>query len=165
MSASSAELAGLVAAGGEVLDNMPRRPFACVPLTALWVVIARDRLNLPVVQVAGDLYVDGVPAFASDATAATLSRRFDRSTPSWDGHSWLAFGDFVGDISVLITAAHLPVGSRLKSVVRDRVGWDAHLLFAPRHELAGLGLEYRAKYTLTDDQVSACARGARALLA
>jgi hypothetical protein len=147
----------------EILDHVPARPFACVPLTALWVILARDRLGLPAYQIAGDLYVQGLPAFASNSDRDATAKQFERSTLEWDGHSWLAIGDFIGDLSVMVTASRLPSHSRLRNALHTSFPVSTRLLLAQNADLDARGFDYRPKYALTEEEVSSCGRGARAL--
>ena len=160
---SAADLERLIGAGLNILDNVPHRPFACVPLTALWVVVARDRLRLPAYQVAGDLYVGQHPAFASKSNMPMTASQFNHSLPAWDGHSWVALGNVIADISLLLTTARLPDHSRLKSTLDRTLHPRPRLLAGTASQMADLGLDYRPKCVLTDAQVTACAHGARAL--
>jgi hypothetical protein len=154
----------LAAIGNEILQNARPIPYSCTALSAMWVGISRDRTMLPVQQVAGDLFVDGHPAFAGGADADSLPAIFDRSRPDWDGHSWLALGDYIGDLSMCRTAYQRPPSSRLRNAVIQRFGLGKGLLLANAADFEANGFSYRPKYVLTEQQINSLMLGARELL-
>jgi hypothetical protein len=136
------------------------RAYACVPMTALWVWIAREELALPAYFVAGDLLVDGEPSFGSNADSKQVAEVFNQSNLEWDGHAWLVIGEHVGDISVFRTAYGRPAESRLRQAIEQRFGTGRGLLLARTADWDSNGLSHHAKWVLTPQQLEAVVRGA-----
>jgi hypothetical protein len=114
-------------------------------------------------QVAGDLFVRGEPAFASDDDADKLATAFDQSASAWDGHSWLVLGDYIGDLSVCRTAYRRPPQSRLRMAVIERFGEGKGLLLMKAADFEAQGFSYKPKYVLTEQQIDSLMLGARQL--
>ena len=102
-------------AGTEVLRRSLKQPGACAHLTAAWVGVVRDALNLPAYCIAGDLVVRGRMAFGG--SSVDVKDWFTESTDAWDGHCWLAIGQHVGDLFLFRTAYDLPAHSNLRQTV------------------------------------------------
>jgi len=56
-------LRGVAAVGKEVLDNLPFKPGGCAHLTAFWVMLVRERLQIPSFGVVGHLAINGCLIF------------------------------------------------------------------------------------------------------
>jgi hypothetical protein len=144
--------------GAEVLRRSPPQAGACTYITAMWAALLRDNLDLPAFAVAGDLWVRGVPAFGSSETA--VARSLETSCDQWDGHCWLALGEFIGDASLFRTAYAQPEGSNLRIAVVEEFGLGKGLLLATSTDLRDSGFDFRPKYVLRDDQLSTLVEGA-----
>jgi hypothetical protein len=132
--------------GKEVLDNTPWLPGACTLMSAVWTARVRDRL-------ARDQIVFG--------TGATdLSTAFNESNPAWDGHCWVAFGEYVGDASVFRTAYSRQAPKALQQLVLEQFGKGRGLALAKVSAMAEDGLTYVPKYVLTEAQLDALVRSA-----
>ncbi len=66
-------------------------------MSALYAVMLEKRFEAKAFVVAGSLYVDDKRIFGEDSNVD--GQTFSKSNPSWDGHGWLAVGDFIADIS------------------------------------------------------------------
>jgi hypothetical protein len=113
----------VAAVGKEVLDNLPFKPGACAHLTALWVMLVRERLQIPALGVVGHLAIEGSLILGKQGD--TLSRGLQDKSLDWDGHCWLVVGDHIGDIPFSARHArpsHLPSFDR--RLLRIMV-WDA----------------------------------------
>ena len=132
-------------------------------MSAMWAAIVRDRLGIPAYCVAGDLVAEGQVVFQS----GTDPEELDHSNPKWDGHSWLAFGGFVGDISVFRTTRHVS-GPRIRSeitVLQDLLlrefGAGRGLAICTPESWAETGVAHVPRYVLPDAQVNAVLRGTK----
>lgn len=86
--------------------------------------------------------------------------RFSKSDPSWDGHAWIALGDYVADVSLFRTARSGKSLPALASHVATEFGPKAGLMICEERDVEKSGLRYEARYVLTQDQVDGLARGA-----
>ncbi len=139
--------------GREILQHVPSAPGACALMTAVWVTLVRDRTGLPVHHVAGNLAVDGERIYGCDSPAGEIAAAFDQSQLAWDGHCWLAIGQFVGDLSIFRTAYSSRSHPRLRRVVLEEFGPGRGLLLARSQSLAASGLLYEPNYVLSATQV------------
>ena len=154
-----ANLKNVASIGSEVLVQLSPMASACAPMTAVWVTLIQKRLGVPAYCVAGDLIVEGRIIFGgmSDTELATA---FDKSNSSLDGHCWLGFGEYVGDLSVFRTA-YLPQGPKtLLKVVLEKFGPGKGLLLCTGQDAANAGLKYVPKYVLTQAQLNGLLGGA-----
>jgi hypothetical protein len=161
---SPAQWNEIAEAGKEVLQHLPLVPGACIMMSALWVATARNRTGLPVHQVAGDLLVDGEVIYGRDADSESIAAVFDRSGIDWDGHSWIALGDRIGDASLFRTAYSQKAHPLLRRAIVERFGPGRGLLLATAESLATDGLVYRPRYVLSTRQMDSLLLGARHLI-
>lgn len=108
------QLQALASVGVEVLRHFPPMPGACAVMSAVWVARWQQLENTPVYVVAGALLVGTERVFGDESVAIDGTSVFSKSDPSWEGHCWLAFGNYVADISIFRTAysAYSPRSSR-----------------------------------------------------
>lgn len=149
------------AIGLEVLDNFPWIPNACALMSATWAALVRDKTEYPVHQVAGGLTVDGVRVYGDDLENREVASVFSESNLDWDGHSWVAFGEYLGDISIFRTAYSDKAPPTLKEAVIRNFGQGKGLVVAKSAKLANIGFDYVPKYVLSDDKIFELFRGAR----
>lgn len=149
-----------ISAAGDILRRSPNVPGACTYLNAMWTAMLRH-VGLPAYCVAGDLCVRGVMAFGSTDSDNTL--RFDGTGGAWDGHCWLAFGDYTGDLSLFRTAYTLPVGSNLRQAVLDEFGPEQDFLFMNNSDATATGFHYRPRYVANETEITGLLLGARSV--
>jgi hypothetical protein len=150
--------------GFEILQHFPFVPNACTSMSAYWVGLTRDRTALPVHQVVGDLYVYGKPTFLTPPDAPAFSSMFGASaTHSWDGHSWLALGDCIGDLSICRTARSLQPSKPLRQAVENQFGPRCGLLLMKADDFDAEGFDYRPRYVLTQQETDVLMVSAKAL--
>jgi len=88
----------------EVQDQLKKRPGQCRYWTALWVKRVRAELDVPAVQVRGDLFAYGECVYRCPDGAEFLDPQNAEFEQRWPGHSWLALGHLIADISLTLTA-------------------------------------------------------------
>jgi len=85
-------------AGKATLICFPEKtPGACLPMSALWTEFLR-RHGIPAFCVVGGLSVDNVAVYPRGPFV------FETNL-NWEGHSWVAVGDHIGDPSLFRTGA------------------------------------------------------------
>lgn len=144
----------------EILTNLPFKPGACAHLTAYWVFLARERLQLPVHGVIGHLAVNGTLVFGKPDE--DLSAELRGATHDWDGHCWLVLGDLVGDISVCRTAYSAKSPPLLRETILPQFGPGCGALLATAEQWRETGLEYRPKRMMSDEEIEGLAHGTKA---
>ncbi|MGA3307387.1 MAG: hypothetical protein ABSD08_02065 [Xanthobacteraceae bacterium] len=127
-------------------------------MSALYAVMLEKRFEAKAFVVAGSLYVDDKRIFGEDSNVD--GQTFSKSNPSWDGHGWLAVGDFIADISVGRTARSGKCSPLLTERVIRQFGPNSGLVVCKPTAIENDGLFYRPQYVLVQDQVDALARGA-----
>lgn len=132
------------AAGTEILKRTSVAPGACTYMSAMWAAMLRDNLKVPAFCVAGDLCILDRMAFGS--TDPEVAMQLGSSNDAWEGHCWLALGDYLGDISVFRTAYAAPEGSNLRAVVTEQFGPNRGLYLGRSHDALQEGLDYRPKH-------------------
>jgi hypothetical protein len=133
-SPSGENLRLLTAIGHEILTHIPPRPGGCALMSALWAFIARNRTALPVYVVAGRFAVGESVVFGKSKDM--VSTAFDESEMDWDGHCWIAIGDYIGDISIFRTANSEKAPSVLRSATLQNFGGGRGLLLAKSEAIA-----------------------------
>jgi hypothetical protein len=101
---SREQLLKLGEVGKNILENFPYAAGACAAMSAMFAARWEIQSSVPIYVVAGELYVGGQRAFGKDNLAETIDKEINQSNPSWDGHFWIAFGQYVADVSVFRTA-------------------------------------------------------------
>jgi hypothetical protein len=153
----------LVSAGIEVLRHFPHMPGACAMMSAVWAARWQNLERTPVYVVAGALLVGTEPVFGCENMQIDGVAAFGKSSPSWDGHCWLAFGNYVADISIFRTAYSTYSPPALARHMVEHFGRGSGLLICTPADAASAGLHYRPQYVLTDDQITGLFLGARSI--
>lgn len=100
----SKTLQNIVNIAYEIQDQQNLRPGECRYWTALWVKRVWSELGVPAVQVGGDLFASGECVYRCPERAEFLDPSSAEIEQRWPGHSWLALGNLIGDISLIVTA-------------------------------------------------------------
>jgi hypothetical protein len=112
-------LQGIVNIAYEIQDQQKFRPGECRYWTALWVKRVRLDLGVPAVQVGGDLIAYGECVYRCPEQGEFLDPSSAEFEQHWAGHSWLALGDLIGDISLTVTAMDNTCQLTLKQAVEE----------------------------------------------
>lgn len=112
----------------EIQNQQKLRPGECRYWTALWVKQVRSELGVPAVQVGGDLFASGECVYQCPEQAEFLDPSSAEVEQRWPGHSWLALGDFIGDISLTATAMVDTCQLTLKQAVEKHFMKDGALI-------------------------------------
>ena len=112
----------------------------------------------------GKLYADDVRVFGTARSFPEAAMPFLRTDLDWDGHMWVAIGEYLADISLLVTARSPGASAALSALVAREFGPDDRLMIAKAADLQAIGLVYVPEYALTPEEVDALARGAEAYL-
>lgn len=157
------DLQALAAVGADVLGHFPWMPGACAVMSAAWVARWKMSNQLPAYVVAGALRVGSARVFGCEPAGA-WSEVFSRSDLSWDGHCWLAFGEYVADISIFRTAYSKESPPVLARHVERQFGRGRGLLICSLADAIQAGLYYEPQYVLSEDEVTGLLLGARSLV-
>jgi hypothetical protein len=156
---SNAELQSIADVGKEVLQMLPHKAGACAHLTACWVTIVRERLQLPVKQMVGHLTVNGTLVFGRPKEK--LQVPLAGSVENWDGHSWLTYEEYIGDISIFRTAYSSVSPLLLKEVILQHFGEGRGLLLARMSDCQQTGISYLPMRELADSEIEGLKLGTR----
>jgi hypothetical protein len=139
-----------------VLLNFPSIPNCCAPMSAIWTAMLRDRtdIDIPVHMVAGNLDMMGKRIFGDNKNMLNMNQAFSESNLDWDGHCWVVFGYYIGDISLFRTAYSEQSPEWLRKMVRDRFGEGRGMLLATPSQMLEHGLIYTPSYVLKDLQIT-----------
>ncbi len=161
---TEADKAQMAEVGCNLLKVFPKRPGACIVMSALYALgIRKAAPHVPTYVIAGDLFVGESRVFGDDSDV-NGEVRFSHSHPSWDGHAWLVAGDFLADVSIFRTAYSPKSPPLLAAHVTKEFGTGRGLFISPIETTGQSGLVYVPKYVLTEEQLEALARGALALI-
>lgn len=155
---AEAQLELLARIGTDVLLNFPVMPAACAMMSAFYA----ERLRMNAVGrayvVAGSFSIGGTCIFGKDAKGQEWKAAFSESNPSWDGHCWVMFGNFIADVSIFRTAYSQHSPPVLAQFVGARFGNGRGLLIEDAAEVGNLGFKYQPQYVLTESQITGLMR-------
>ena len=154
----------LAKVGLDLMLGFPPVPRACCAMSALYAVALRSAVAEPAYLVAGKLYADGARVFGEPGSCGDEVMPFLRDDLDWDGHMWVAIGDYLADITLIVTARAPGAAYALEALVSREFALDSRLMIAKTADISSLGLEYHPEYVLTPEEVDALARGAEAWL-
>ena len=161
---SRAGRTALAVVGLDLMQRFPPVPRACCAMSAVYAVALRSAVAAPAYLVAGRLYADGVRVFGAAGSCGDEVMPFLRDDLDWDGHMWVAIGEYLADITLLVTARSPGAADALEALVSREFDSDSRLMIAKAANVRSLGLDYRPEYVLTPEEVDALARGAEAWL-
>jgi hypothetical protein len=160
---SQDQLQTLASVGREVLTMFPTMPGACAMMSAVY-SLRLEKLGAPAAYVfAGSLFVGDTRVFGDDGSI-DWKTRFSASNPSWDGHAWIVHGNLLADISVFRTAYSKFSPPLLTAHVQQEFGKGKGLMICKMEDAVKSGLRYEPLHVLTQDEVDALGRGARAMV-
>ena len=136
-----------------IFENSPNLHNCCVPMSALWTAIIRDNTNIPVHMIAGSLDMMGRRLFGSNVITE-YKKAFSESNLNWDGHCWVVFGDYIGDISLLRTAYSENTPKWLEEMICQKFGKRKGALLAKPSELLKCDLVYTPHYVVKDSEIT-----------
>jgi hypothetical protein len=159
---SNAGRSALAEVGVDLMQRFPPVPRACCAMSAVYAAALQSAAEEPAYLVAGKLYADGVRVFGKARPFPETHMPFLRTDLDWDGHMWVAIGDYLADISLLVTARSPGASEALGALVAREFAADDRLVIAKAADLHRIGLVYVSEYALTPEEVDALARGAEA---
>src|SRR5258708_1370850 len=151
---SDADKEAISQAGIDILKNIPKLPYACAHMSALWGTRIRDTTLIPTYVVAGNLFISNRKIFFSDTSSEEVRQVFEKSNYSWDGHVWVSFAGIIGDISIFRSAYSQPKDHWLHQLIINEFGMGRGLLLGPKSNMT-----YEAKYVLTDKHINSLIKG------
>ena len=159
---SPAGRTALTETGIDLMQRFPPVPRACCAMGALYAAALRSAAEEPAYLVAGKLYADDIRVFGTAPSFPEETMPFLRTDLDWDGHMWVAIGEYVADISLLVTARSPGASAALSALVAREFAPDDRLMIAKAADLQRIGLVYFPEYALTPEEIDALARGAEA---
>ncbi|GAA0328058.1 hypothetical protein GCM10009087_42850 [Sphingomonas oligophenolica] len=159
---SPAGRAALAETGIALMERFPPVPRACCAMSAVYAVALRSAVEAPAYLIAGTLYADTVRVFGTARSFPETHMPFLRTDLDWDGHMWVAIGEYIADISLLPTGRSPGAAAALSALVARAFGPGDRLVIGKAADLQRIGLAYVPDYALTPEEVDALARGAEA---
>jgi hypothetical protein len=139
--------------GVDVQKLMPHRAGSCGPLSAMtlarWELESRTGLYM----FAGELVGDGETIWGNSSMNESIQSQIESSQSYWDGHFWLAIGEYVLDMSLCRTAKSSGSPSKLREIFYRNFPETTGLLLAKSAVLDEIGLRYIPHAVLTKNQV------------
>ncbi|HLO87873.1 MAG TPA: hypothetical protein VK203_23090 [Nostocaceae cyanobacterium] len=136
-----------------VLKDFPVVPNCCAPMSAMWTAMIRDNTNIPVYMVAGSLDMNEKRIFGGN-DMRNINEAFSKSNLDWDGHCWMVFGDYVGDISLFRTVYSQQSPEWLKNMILTQFGEGRGILLGNPSGMLEHGLVYTPLYVLKDSEIT-----------
>lgn len=155
------EFDALVTTGHQVLRVFPNKAGACVMMSALYVGRLHHLGHRSARLVGGTLAIDGSIVFGRSG----ISTSFTRSNLDWNGHAWILFGEYLADVSLVITAYGDGGRKRAWKHVRALRRPNQRLYIATPDAAASEDrLTYTPQHLFTDDEIARLYGGALTLL-
>lgn len=161
---SPAGRAALAEVGMDLVHRFAPVPCACCAMGAAYAAALRSAVEAPAYLIAGKLYADNIRVFGTARAFPDTTMPFLRDDLDWDGHMWVAIGEYLADISLLVTARSPGASAALGALVARAFAPDERLMIAKAADIQAIGLVYVPEYALTPEEVDALARGAEAYL-
>jgi hypothetical protein len=146
---SEEEFNNVASIGRQLLRTIPILPLLCASMSAKWYEFIRFNTSIPVCVVTGHLEIHNEPVFSQ--TASIYSLLFDGETfEDWDGHCWIEFGGYIGDISILRTVNSQNFPHQNVKKWFSRFGADQECIIGKAKTLEAGGLFYIPVSVLTE---------------
>jgi len=158
---SEQELQSITEVAKDILRRIPRTPYACAMMSALWGACIQDNTKVPVAVIAGHLDVNGRRVFQYKTAIPTSTE--ERQIEQWDGHCWIEFGGHIGDISIFRTSASDLVPLVVRQYIETTFRSGKGVLVASPEYLKFHGLIYTPIRALSKLQIDGLVRGAELL--
>ncbi|MFL5624704.1 MAG: hypothetical protein ACJ788_03815 [Ktedonobacteraceae bacterium] len=147
---SDADRQAIAQAGRDILTHVPKLPYSCALMSALWGARIRDTTRIPTHVVAGNLLINKRKIFFSNNSSDEVRQVFEKSTYAWDGHVWINFAGIIGDISLFRSAYSESENHWLHQLIVREFGVGKGLLLGAKPNMT-----YEAKYVLTEENINA----------
>ncbi len=139
----------------ELLGYIPAFPNLCVPMNAALVVMIRDHTNIPIHMVAGTLDLHNQRVFGDYTEIVNWKEEFSKSNLDWAGHCWAVYGDYLVEASLFRTAYAPESPHWLRQMIIQEFGEGRGLMIGKIQDFRDRRLNYKAKYILTDEEITA----------
>lgn len=160
ISLSDEQFDALVSVGHDVLRAFPRKAGACVMMSALYAGRLHHLSHASAALVGGALVVAGSPVFGRTAVRGALRTDLD-----WDGRAWVRFGEYIADVSLVMTAYAPGAPNLLARHIAPRMKPTQRLYIAtPEAARRDDQLDYRPLRIFTDGELDQLYRGALTFL-
>jgi hypothetical protein len=151
---SEEEFNNIASMGRQLLRTIPTLPSVCVSMSSKWYEFIKFHTTIPVCVVTGHLKVQNQSLFTQKVPINSLP--FDSETfEGWNGHCWIEFGGYIGDISIFRTvyAESFPHPNFRKWFL-SRFGENQECLFAKVTDLEDAGLSYIPVNVLNESEIT-----------
>jgi hypothetical protein len=128
--------------GRQLLKTIPTLPSICASMSSKWYEFIKFHTSVPVCVVTGHLQFGSYQLFTQKVPINSLP--FDiENFEGWDGHCWIEFGGYIGDISIFRTVyAETFPHQNFKSQFISMFGENQECIFAKAADLETAGLSY-----------------------
>lgn len=155
------EFESLVAVGQDVLRAFPNKAGACLMMSALYVGRLHDLGHHSARLVGGALAIGDEIVFGH----SVITTSFVTSNLDWDGHAWVMFGEYLADVSLVMTAyckgAPPLVAQHMRACRKPN---QRLCIFTPDAARRDDGLAYTPQHIFTNDEIAILYRGALTFL-
>ncbi len=151
---SAEELNNIASMGRQLLTTIPTLPSICASMSSKWYEFIKFHTTVPVCVVTGHLGIQNQSLFTQKVPINSLpfdSENFD----GWDGHCWIEFGGYIGDISIFRTIyADTFPHPNAKNWFLSRFGENQECIFAKVADLEVAGLSYIPVNVLSESETT-----------
>lgn len=145
----------------EILQNTAYEPFLCLPMSAMFYAIMKDRHNIETRITTGNLSFKGNYIFKQDFK---ISEILYGTFKEWSGHAWVEHDNVIYDLSFFRTLYSDAFTKACKNELIELFGEGKGALIAPSIALEQMGFSYLPLDYPNDDLATGIIKGYGELL-
>ena len=145
----------------DILKDTPQRPFLCLPMSAFFYAVLKDKHEIETELVTGDLSYEGQYIFKQDFS---ISKSAQKSLQEWAGHAWVEYQGLVYDLSFFRTLYSDQFTKPCKDKILKYFGQGRGCLIGEKQQLEKMGLVYNKIDRLDDEMATGIIKGYETLL-
>lgn len=147
-----------------LLKAIPRLSSQCASMSACWSSAIKSQTSIPVCVVTGHLHIADAPLFTQN-TPISFSKEDDGNPKQWDGHCWIEFGGYIGDMSIFRTiySQDFP-HPNFKQFLINKFGEKRGFMIANSEQMKSWGLIYTPVNILADAEINSLIAGLHCIL-
>lgn len=142
-----------------VMQKLDYKPFLCLPLSALLYAILKDKYDVNVKIVTGDLLYNGKVIFKQDYNINNQIQGQEIVIDTWGGHCWVELNyEYILDLSLMRTVNSAEFTQSCKTEIIQKCNGRTGALIIPK-TTNPTGLYYVIKSELSEEAVDAIIKG------
>lgn len=148
------ELNDIASMGRQLLITIPTLPSICASMSSKWYEFIKFHTSIPVCVVTGHLEIQKQSLFTQKVHINSLP--FDSENfEGWDGHCWIEFGGYIGDISIFRTVfADTFPHPNCRNWFLSKFGENQECILAKVDDLEIAGLSYIPVNVLSQSEIT-----------